>query len=536
MNVGNLGISNHISHVVKTSVSPKTKDVVITLDIPPKSPTHKSPFYRILKTGVRFCYQHGGKILAAGVSLFVMAALINKGRSAFSQNGDSITQRRNSTKPEHAFSPSRRFIEGTENSTVLNPIPNQTLYEGQTFNMRLYGLDLFGNETITLSAQGVPPGINSATPLVKREGLVNGYPLKYYGPNYESTDIAGAGKIACLSGSNTGNYPLRFPNPAASIKCYKLPGLTVTGSFMKREVGPSPLIKVSGNNAVFVNLGHPFYPRYNPGFSIVKINGSPTLLGSVTVSNDITGIEIDKETVYVAMGQLLQVYDIKNPGSPTLISSVNAPGDTKVIKVSGNNTIIGGDFGVQIYDANNPANLTLKATIPTSGIVREITMVGNHAYVIGDFGLKILDVSSSGNPKVVGTHDTVGKDLTVSKGHVYVLNTNRITILDARNFTDIKKVFYQWRPVSVGLMGYEDKVLVASNRFGLESLKYRPDGLGLYGKPTVAGIYTVGINGNNGTHSFFYEFNIEVLKRPAPPPAPPPGPSKPNPIDPYAPF
>jgi hypothetical protein len=128
------------------------------------------------------------------------------------------------------------------------------------------------------------------------------------------------------------------------------------------------------NGIAFASYGSPY------GVAIVDVSGAaPILLGQISTTQA-AGLAVNGQTLYLADGTSLRLYDVSIPSSPLLLSTTTMTAND--VAVSGSTAYVaGGLSGASVMDATNPAALTQLGYYDTAGVASQIAVAGGNVLV-----------------------------------------------------------------------------------------------------------------------------------------------------------
>lgn len=233
--------------------------------------------------------------------------------------------------------------------------------------------------------------------------------------------------------------------------------------------GHSGGIDVVGDYAYLANL--------NIGLQIINISNprNPILAGTCFTSSA-RDVAVAGDYAFIADDDRLQVADISNPSNPILVGSCDI-GTAWIVEINGDYAYItmasSGMAVVQISDPVNPIVVDMYSNIWTP--VTDLAIEGNYAYITDtDLGLQIVKISDPVPPSFIGTDGgTSGlfKSIVVDGDYAYVCNDS---------FTSIKvfNIENPMNPIVIGscdtsgtsmkLTKHGNHLLVANQQEGLQ--------------------------------------------------------------------
>jgi hypothetical protein len=363
---------------------------------------------------------------------------------------------------------------------VSNPIPDQNVIFGKSFNLTIDGTQVFSsNGALLLKATNIPSWLNSSNPNPTLES------------SYDTPDLA---------------YEIAVLNNYGYVAC------TVSGLQIVNITDPSnPIFKgsydafywaygiaLSGNYA-YVASGH-------SGLQVIDISdpANPTFKGSYDTPYIAHGIAVSGDYAYVADGYSgLQIIDISDPANPIFKGSYDTPEYSRGIALSGNCAYVAdGESSLQIVDITDLANPTFKGSYDTPGYAREIALFGNYAYVAdGASGLQIIDISDPANPTFKGSYYTSdwAYGIALSENYAYVASDySGLQIIDVTDPSNpIFKGSYDTPDRAYGVTVSGNYVYVTDGESGLQIIASNLDKLILSGTPGSVGTYNIDITACN---------------------------------------
>jgi hypothetical protein len=366
--------------------------------------------------------------------------------------------------------------------SVQNPIPDQNVIVGKSFNLTIDGNSVFTSNTIFLKATNIPAWLTSRTP--------NPTVIGSYDTPGRAREVILSENYAYVADYYMGLSGLQIidvtnPSNPTFVGSYNTPDL---------DLG----VVISGNYA---------YMAYESlGLQIIDITDSvnPTFVGSYDMSGWANGVALSGNYAYVAnAGSGLQIIDISDPENPTLKGLYNTPGWASGVAVSGNYAYVADDgSGLQIVDISNPSNPTFKSSCDVPRIAWKVALSGNYAYVVGGFmmgGLLIIDISDLSNPTLKGSYDTPGGlRVTLLGNYAYVTGDGNLQIIDISNSTNPTfKSSYNTPGYAYDVTFSGNYAYVADGSAGLLIITPNLDKLILSGTPNVTGTYGIDIKACN---------------------------------------
>jgi len=192
-------------------------------------------------------------------------------------------------------------------------------------------------------------------------------------------DLAVANGIAYLACEHE-MVVLDVSDPSHPIEKYILPLSNEFGAF------DVPLV-VSGTRA-YMGLH---------GVQIIDLSDSlrPVLLGSYL--QDVGGLAVQGDIVYVSRGGTLSAVDVSNPANPTEIISFSGSGMPTGVAVLGNRLYVAaGNGGLDVFDLSDPRSPALASSVKTPGNAHGLAVQGSTVYVADESGgLTILQEGSN---------------------------------------------------------------------------------------------------------------------------------------------
>ncbi|KKR78339.1 MAG: hypothetical protein UU23_C0001G0103 [Candidatus Curtissbacteria bacterium GW2011_GWA1_40_9] len=185
----------------------------------------------------------------------------------------------------------------------------------------------------------------------------------------------------------------------------------------------------SGGNAnglsVFVDGNYAYLGSTNVAggnnLSIVDISSptTPTLTGSISFGNNITGVFVSGNYAYLATSgntSELTIVNITNKSSPTTAATLNLGGneDATAIHISGNYAYVAKRSGTgtnrELYVVNisNPTAPSIAGSYEAGANVNSVSVTANYAYIATDIDsseLRILNISNPASPTLTGNYN-----------------------------------------------------------------------------------------------------------------------------------
>lgn len=233
-----------------------------------------------------------------------------------------------------------------------------------------------------------------------------------------------------------------------------------------------------------------FISDYENGLVIVDIStpSNPFLVGTLNPAGGFvttTFVDANNMVAYIALGSVVQVYDISNlPNQPTFLSTINigGGGTTNGLYVSGSYLYIAcGNTGLEIVNISNPSSPQIISVSNTTGIASDVTVNTNYAYVADSYnGMLILNITNPAAPVFTSKFSGSGQILGV-----YASNNN---VFCADNTYGIENVSVS-NPSSPNKVGYIQTNSSANNIFyfgGYIFLAAAEGGLGIYQPANVS--------------------------------------------------
>ncbi len=162
---------------------------------------------------------------------------------------------------------------------------------------------------------------------------------------------------------------------------------------------------------------NPNNPDYLKIIGLWKLETSPP-----SAAWDVTVID---NIAYLAYGESgLQVIDITNPKIPLFLYSYDTDtNDARGVTIAGDWAYLAAGDSLQIFDVRDLKRPVLKKQIQMPDFTEKVKVVGNIAYVaLGASGLMLIDVVNPTDPVIVGEVDTLGyaNDVAVADNIAYV--------------------------------------------------------------------------------------------------------------------
>lgn len=147
--------------------------------------------------------------------------------------------------------------------------------------------------------------------------------------------------------------------------------------------------------------------------------------------------------VYIS-GYGLHVIDISQPHAPNELYFQNTVWPASHIVIKGQYAYLNdGETGLRILNITDPAHPTREPTQYRNSIYIQLELAGNDLYVADAFlGLQRLDLTDPLKPMELARYETfvLAQDFVVADGYIYVDTVWKITIIEATNPSDPKKV------------------------------------------------------------------------------------------------
>jgi hypothetical protein len=141
--------------------------------------------------------------------------------------------------------------------------------------------------------------------------------------------------------------------------------------------------------------------------------------------------EITGNTVYLAVGEGLQIIDVTNPNSPSLTRAMRTRDFIGGLALQGNILYVANQFeGLRLFNVIDPWNPMEVSVLPENSFTVEV--FDTLAFVGGD-SLLIVNVADSSNPQIIGGYSTIGFpiDFILQDTLLYVAdNGNGLVILN----------------------------------------------------------------------------------------------------------
>ncbi|MCW5881982.1 MAG: hypothetical protein KIS91_13700, partial [Anaerolineae bacterium] len=163
-----------------------------------------------------------------------------------------------------------------------------------------------------------------------------------------------------------------------------------------------------------------------------------------------SAIDVVDQTMYVAVGREMLVFDVTDEKTPRLIGRTGWLGDFVAdIDVRGPYAYVAcGTTGIRIFDVSDPTTPRQVAVYATPGAASSLYFVGNLAYVADmGGGLRVLDVASPTHPVERGSYTGLrdASDVVVVDGLAYLAdNDTGLWIVNVANPEAPKLVAHQW--------------------------------------------------------------------------------------------
>jgi hypothetical protein len=379
--------------------------------------------------------------------------------------------------------------------SIENPIPNQHIIVGKSFNLTINGNDVFNSSSALsfLDAINIPNWLTS-----------------YCNPKLIGTCDVPGGHIllhdnyAYVSGRGSGLYIIDVSNPMNPI----LKGSYITSS----AVGAS----VVDNYTYFLTY-HDLH--------IIEISDpqNPTFKGSYEIPGNPDGIKIvDNYAYIVAWNSGLHVIEVSDPPNPIFKGSYVTDYGAHGIYVLGNYAYIINSHpaSFHVVDISDPLHPTLKGSYRLSG-GSIVALSGNYAYVedIYPTRLRIIDVNDPTNPHPIGDEYGIHgfSGIAISGNYAYVtggyeygdLGLKIIDISDPSNL--MLKGSYETPAKALGVAVSSDYVYVTDGDKGLHIIFPNFNELTLSGTPEFTGTYNIDISACNEAKEYIIDsFNVIV--------------------------
>jgi hypothetical protein len=294
---------------------------------------------------------------------------------------------------------------------VKNPIPNQNIAVGKQFNFLIDGTSVFNsNSSLFLEALNIPTWlISRCKPTLKGSyhadirgiNISSNYAYLTGTPSLQIVDISDPANPIFKGSYNTsssangvavsGNYAYVIDNSGLQIVNITDPtNPTFKGSYDTPDVALE----------VVLSVNYAYVTDSNSGLQIIDISdpANPTFKGSY-YEMFTEAITISSNYAYLA-GTSLQIIDISDPANPTFKGSYDTPNDLAGVALSRNYVYVADhSSGLQIIDISDPSNPTFKGSYDTPDQALGVAISGNYAYVAGDIsGLQIVNITDPANP------------------------------------------------------------------------------------------------------------------------------------------
>lgn len=191
------------------------------------------------------------------------------------------------------------------------------------------------------------------------------------------------------------------------------------------------------------------------GIAIVDIGkqDQPVLIGLESLSGPVRVLAIEGRYLFAGIvGGHCSILDLADPKRPVEIASIPVSDEIYGIAVSRNFLFLTEESRVTIYDIRTVKEPKLAGQIQTQGIAAAVD--GTTLYIAaGPNGLQIFDIKDPAQPKKLGAFDTEGyaSDVKVRKGLVYLADQQGgLKIISVHNPSAPKLIgFYSAIPASV---------------------------------------------------------------------------------------
>jgi hypothetical protein len=375
---------------------------------------------------------------------------------------------------------------------VQNPIPNQKITVGQSFNLVIYGTSVFSSSnSMFLNATNIPPWLIS---LNLKPTFKGSYDVQ------NACGIAVSGNYAYLANFDSGLQIIDISNPSNP---------TFKGSYYTPYLIYG--VAVSENYAYMVDV--------TSGLQIIDVTDpvNPTSKGSYYMPNSPCEISIFGNYAYVGiLSSGLQILDVSDPANPTFKGSYSKSISAVGLAVFKDYAYVAdSNSGLQVIDVSDPSNPTFKGSYHTSGKTEGVVVSGNYAYIVNsDPGLQIINITDPSNPTLKGSYDIPNAEgIAVSGDYVYVTHwkvaMGGIWIVDISDPSEPTfKGSYDIFSEALGIVFSGNYVYLANNDLGLQIVAPNLDKLKLSGRVNSVGTYGVDIKACNeakecATDSFY---------------------------------
>jgi hypothetical protein len=134
---------------------------------------------------------------------------------------------------------------------------------------------------------------------------------------------------------------------------------------------------------------------------------NPKEVATIPVENDIYGITVSNNLLFLALESSLEIYNIKNPKDPKPVGQINS--QVVTVAVAGTTLyLVGGPIGLTIFDIKDPSQPKQLSQFDTEGYTSDVKVSKGLVYLADQQGgLKIFDVRNPAAPKLIGQYSAI---------------------------------------------------------------------------------------------------------------------------------
>lgn len=156
------------------------------------------------------------------------------------------------------------------------------------------------------------------------------------------------------------------------------------------------------------------------------------VVGSVSTSAEV--VRVSGTHAYVAAGQTLSVFDVKDPAAPKLTSTLKFTDIVHSIATAGSMVYLANGLpGLAIVDASRPDFPAVVGSYRTPGEAYRVVVSGTRVLVSNRMsGVEIIEVSNVSKPTSVGAYYTDGytRDVAVAGSVAYIVDSTDFAVVD----------------------------------------------------------------------------------------------------------